>query len=129
MTLARSFVLTLAAAVAVLALAACQKGGAATSPQAAAAPATGGSAPAGPLLIAPEDVRTVGLATHAAGPVITGSVQPERRADLRAEISSVVLQVYKENGESVKRGDLLVRLDPTSIRDSLQSAEAASRAA
>jgi membrane fusion protein, multidrug efflux system len=81
------------------------------------------------LLIAPEDVRTVALQTHASGPVITGSVQPERRADLRAEVSAVVLQVLKENGEAVHKGDLLVRLDDTAIRDSLQSAEAASRAA
>ena len=38
----------------------------------------------------------------ASGPVITGSVQPERRADLRAEVSAVVLQVLKENGEPVQ---------------------------
>jgi RND family efflux transporter MFP subunit len=80
-------------------------------------------------LIAPEDVRTVGLQTHASGPVITGSVEPERRADLRAELSAVVLQVLKENGEVVHKGDLLVRLDDTSIRDSLQSAQESSRAA
>jgi RND family efflux transporter MFP subunit len=62
------------------------------------------------------------------GPVITGSIQPERRADLRAEVSAVVLQVLKENGETVKRGDVLVKLDETSIRDSLRSAEDAVRA-
>ena len=103
-------------------LAGCQKSGAGGAAAAA-------SAPSATLLIAPEDVRTVGLQTHASGPVITGSVEPERRADLRAEISAVVLQVLKENGEPVHRGDLLVRLDDTSIRDSLRSAEEASRAA
>jgi RND family efflux transporter MFP subunit len=91
--------------------------------------ASAASAPAAALLISPEDVRVVGLQSHASGPVITGSVQPERRADLRAEISAVVLQVLKENGDLVHKGDLLVRLDDTSIRDSLQSAEASSRAA
>jgi len=40
-----------------------------------------------------------------------------------------VLQVFKENGEPVRKGDLLVRLDQTSIRDALSSAEEASRAA
>jgi len=129
MTLSRRFTAsrsTLLATAAILALAAslagCQKSGA----QAAASAA---SAPAAALLIAPEDVRTVALQTHASGPVVTGSVEPERRADLRAEVSAVVLQVYKENGEAVHKGDLLVRLDDTAIRDSLQSAEAASRAA
>ena len=98
-------------------------------PPAAPGAADAASAPSTKLLISPEDVRTVGLQNHASGPVITGSVEPERRADLRAEVSAVVLQVLKENGEPVKKGDLLVRLDDTAIRDSLQSAQEASRAA
>jgi membrane fusion protein (multidrug efflux system) len=81
------------------------------------------------LLVAPEDVLTVQSNALASGPVITGSIQPERKADLRAEVSAVVLQVLKENGEPVKRGDVLVKLDETAIRDSLMSAEAAARAA
>ena len=81
------------------------------------------------LIISPEDVLTIESNALASGPVITGSVQPERNADLRAEVSAVVIQVLKENGEAVKRGDILVKLDETSIRDSLNSAEEASRAA
>ncbi len=80
------------------------------------------------LLVAPEDLLTLSQQGHASGPVITGSIQPERRADLRAEVSAVVLQVLKENGDPVKRGDLLVRLDDTAIRDTLASAEEAARA-
>ena len=80
------------------------------------------------LLVSPEDVLTIQSNALASGPVITGSVQPERNADLRAEVSAVVIQVLKENGEAVKRGDVLVRLDETAIRDSLNSAEEASRA-
>src|SRR5476649_788964 len=81
------------------------------------------------LLISPEDVLTISGNALASGPAVTGSVQPERKADLRAELSAVVLQVLKENGEVVHKGDLLVRLDDTSIRDSLQSAEESGRAA
>ena len=88
-----------------------------------------GSASERPLLISPEDLLTVRSNALASGPSITGSVQPERRADLRAEVSAVVLQVLKENGDAVRRGDLLVRLDDTAIRDSLTSADASSRAA
>ncbi|SEK20795.1 RND family efflux transporter, MFP subunit [Roseateles sp. YR242] len=80
------------------------------------------------LILAPEDVQTLGVGEYASGPVVTGSIQPERRADLRAELQAVVLAVYKENGESVKRGDLLARLDDTAIRDSVQSADEAVRA-
>lgn len=76
------------------------------------------------LTIAPEDILTIQANALASGPIVTGSIQPERKADLRAEISAVVLQVLKDNGDVVRRGDVLVRLDQTSIRDNLQSAEA-----
>jgi membrane fusion protein, multidrug efflux system len=82
-----------------------------------------------PLIVSPEDLHTVRSSALASGPAITGTIQPERRADLRAEVPAIVLQVLKENGDVVKRGDLLVRLDATAIRDSLSSAEAAQRAA
>jgi membrane fusion protein (multidrug efflux system) len=80
------------------------------------------------VLVSPEDLLTVQSNALASGPVITGSIQPERRADLRAEVSTLVLQVLKENGEAVKRGDVLVKLDETAIRDSLMSADEAVRA-
>jgi membrane fusion protein, multidrug efflux system len=106
-------------------LAGCGKG---SGPGGAAAARTADAASAPMLLLAPEDLRTVALTDRAQGPVVTGSIQPERRADLRAEVSSVVLGVLKDNGEAVRRGDLLVRLDDTAIRDSLTSANESVRA-
>lgn len=97
--------------------------GAATT---AATAASAASAPV--LLLSAEDLRTLGTSVLANGPVITGSLMPEKRADLRSEISAVVQQVLKDNGQSVKRGELLVRLDDTSIRESLGSADEAARA-
>jgi RND family efflux transporter MFP subunit len=79
------------------------------------------------LIVAPEDVLTIAGSALTSGPVVTGSIQPERKADLRAEVSAVVLQVLKENGDAVRRGDVLVRLDETSIRDNLASAEDGAR--
>jgi membrane fusion protein, multidrug efflux system len=116
------------------ALTACSRSGGVTDKSASVAqPANGGPAAAAatdlPLLISPEDVLTVRSSTVASGPAISGSVQPERYADLRAEVPAVVLQVLKDNGDPVRRGDLLVRLDDTAIRDSLNSAEASARAA
>lgn len=107
------------------ALAACSKD--AKDPAKAGASADAKAAPA-QLLIAPEDLLTVQTNSLASGPVVTGSVQPERKADLRAEVSAVVLQVLKENGDTVKRGDVLVKLDETAIRDQMTSAEEAARA-
>jgi membrane fusion protein (multidrug efflux system) len=81
------------------------------------------------LKVSAEDTLVVQSSALASGPVITGSIQPERRADLRAEVSAIVLQVLKENGEAVQKGDVLLRLDETSIRDNVSSAEEAARAA
>ncbi|MFO0122586.1 MAG: efflux RND transporter periplasmic adaptor subunit [Inhella sp.] len=125
--------LVLAAALVLLALAGCgkpDKPAAGTSATAASAPARAGPTKAAPvLLLAPEDVRTVDATLRATGPVINGSLQPERRADLRAEVAATVQQVLKDNGELVRAGDLLVRLDDTAIRESLVSAEETVRAA
>ena len=92
-------------------------------------PAGATTAGAATLLIAPEDVILVRTATLGSGPLVTGTIQPDRRADLRAEVPAVVLAVLKENGEAVRKGDLLVRLDDTAIRDGLLSAQDAERAA
>ena len=120
------------------ALAACskdkapEKASASSSASASATADKGGATDKKPpvkLVIAPEDIMTVQSNALASGPVVTGSIQPERKADLRAEVSAVVLQVLKENGDVVKRGDILVKLDETSIRDNLNSAEDNARSA
>ncbi|MFG6461241.1 efflux RND transporter periplasmic adaptor subunit [Roseateles sp. DXS20W] len=103
-----------------LLLTACGKGG---KPEEAKS-----AKPAAPLLLAPEDLRQVGQSGLIGSPVITGAIQPARRADLRAEVAAVVLQVARDNGERVRAGDLIIRLDATAIRDSLTSAEEALRA-
>jgi len=112
--------LAAAIVISVFSLAGCGKG---------AAGKTADAEKLAPMLISPDDVLTVSSNAMATGPSITGSIEPERRADLRAEVSAVVLAVLKENGDPVKRGDLLVRLDQTSIRDSLTAADASARAA
>ena len=113
----------LIAAVLATSLTACDKspGKADSKKEATAQPAK--------LVIAPEDFITVQANALTSGPVVTGSIQPERRADLRAEVSAVVLQVLKENGDPVRRGDVLARLDQTAILDSLHSAEDNARSA
>lgn len=101
---------------------------AAQAPSQAAAAATSTSG-APPLSLGPEDVWVAGRSAGVAPPVITGSIQAERRADLRAELASVVLRVVRDNGEPVRKGELLVKLDDAAIRDSLTSADEALRAA
>jgi RND family efflux transporter MFP subunit len=81
------------------------------------------------LSLGHEDIVQLGTADHGTGPVISGSLQPEMRADLRAEVSAMVVKVHKENGEAVRKGDLLVTLDSSVLRDNLSSAEESLRAA
>ena len=90
-------------------------------------PAAAAGAAAAPLLVAPEDMLTVADGAAGGGPVISGTIAAERKADLRAEASAVVLEVLKDNGDLVRRGDLLVRLDETAIRDNLNAAEESAR--
>ncbi|MCG2586167.1 efflux RND transporter periplasmic adaptor subunit [Massilia sp. TS11] len=115
------FVLAIASA-----LAACGKK---DGPAASGSASASANAKAVQLQVAAEDVTAVQSASIASGPVVTGSIQPERRADLRAEVSAVVLQVLKENGDVVKKGDILARLDETAIREAVLSAEEGERAA
>lgn len=110
--------------LATLALASCGK-----SDRPAAAKAGAQPAAATRLLLGAEDLVTLATSQRASGPVITGSVQPARRADLRAEVAAVVTQVLKDNGDRVRTGDLLMKLDDTALRDNLASAEEAVRAA
>lgn len=130
MRLHHALALTLSASL----LAGCGKkpaeDGKASATGSAAQTAAAASAAAGPsLLVAPEDLLSLRPSRIAQGPVVSGAVQPGKRADLRAEVAAVVMQVLKDNGEAVRSGDLLMRLDDTAIRDSLTSAEEALRAA
>lgn len=81
------------------------------------------------MLIVPEDLVEISTTRIASGPVISGSLQAKKQADLRAEVSAIVMQVVKDNGDQVKKGDLLVRLDDTTFRQAMASAQEAERAA
>lgn len=63
------------------------------------------------------------------GPPISGTMTPQQAATLRTELSGPVVQTYVEQGQSVKRGQTLVRIDDTSLREALLSAQSAARSA
>lgn len=82
-----------------------------------------------PLQLVEQDLLTLSESTLARGPVISGSLQPVVKAELNAEVSGIVMQVLKDNGDIVKAGDVLVKLDQTTYRDKLLSAQEAERSA
>jgi len=58
------------------------------------------------------------------GPSISGTLEPDREAVLRAQVSGSVLQTYADQGQAVSAGTVLARLDATGIQDAYLSARA-----
>ncbi len=63
------------------------------------------------------------------GPSIAGTMTPQQSATLRSEISGSVVQTNVEQGQSVKRGQILARIDDTSLREAMLSTQSAQRSA
>ncbi|HYH94646.1 efflux RND transporter periplasmic adaptor subunit [Hyalangium sp.] len=81
------------------------------------------------VTLGPENVARVETRTLQSGPVVSGSLQARRAATLRAEVASPVLEMKAEQGQPVKRGALLARLDDVASQDQLLAARSAVRVA
>ena len=64
-----------------------------------------------------------------AGPSISGTMTPQQSATLRSELSGPIVATYAEQGQAVKRGQLLARIDDTAIRQAFVAAQSSERAA
>ncbi|MBC7791967.1 MAG: efflux RND transporter periplasmic adaptor subunit [Anaerolineae bacterium] len=76
-----------------------------------------------------ENVVVVEQSELKSGPGISGSLAPRFEATVRAEVGGAVLQTYAEQGQAVRKGALLARIDETGLRDAFLSARAAVRTA
>ena len=76
-----------------------------------------------------EGVYVVGRGVVESGPAISGSLQPGRKAVVRAEAAGTLVTLSVEVGESVAAGSVIGRIDDSAIRDSYASAQMAVRAA
>lgn len=83
------------------------------------------SAGSNAVVVGPENVAVVRLQDVRTGPALSGSLQPEQDATVRAELSAAVVQTYVDVGQRVAAGTLLARLDDRAIRDSYLSAQTA----
>lgn len=79
--------------------------------------------------IGPENVVTVKRDTIVVGPIISGELRPEREATVRAELGGSMTEVAVEEGQAVKRGQLLGRIEVQALEDTRQSAMSAVRSA
>jgi RND family efflux transporter MFP subunit len=79
--------------------------------------------------VGPEGIVVASLGTIRTGPSISGTMTPQNSATLRSELSGSIVQTYVEQGQPVKRGQLLARIDDSSIREALLSTQSAARSA
>ncbi len=118
---ARSIPSTLAV-LALGALAACGGDGKAEdTAQAAPAPSA--------VTVGPENVAVVTRDTIQSGPAISGSLQPERQATIRAEASGTVTAALVEPGQRVTRGQALARIETSGLAEQAISARSGVAAA
>jgi RND family efflux transporter MFP subunit len=82
-----------------------------------------------PAVIGPENLAVAVDTTLTAGPLLSGSLEPELAATVRAELGGSVTELLADDGQAVKRGQVLVRIDDTALRDAYVSARAALRSA
>lgn len=93
-----------------------------------------GSAEATPAEVPSVNLRPDNIAVAiereiATGPSISGTLTAERQATLRAEVPGVVTHTLVEQGQPVKAGQVLLRLDDSAIRDAALSARSSLRTA
>jgi RND family efflux transporter MFP subunit len=99
--------------ITVAALGACKGADATKTPTASSA-----------MLVGPENVAVVKAEEIRSGPALSGALQPEEQATVRAEVGGIVLQTYAEAGRAVSRGQVLARIDDAALREAELSARA-----
>ena len=98
---------------------ACKRGE--PAPQAAPAPAA--------IQIGPENTATVTRQVISTGPLISGTLMAEREAMVRSEAGGSILQVRAAEGQAVRRGAVLARIEDQALADAHVSAQSAVRTA
>jgi RND family efflux transporter MFP subunit len=80
------------------------------------------SVPPATVTIGPENIAVAKTTRIEQGPALSGSLAPETQAEIRAELSGSVLQTYAEQGQPVRNGQVLARIDDVAVRDQVLSA-------
>ena len=100
--------------VAGLAAAACKGGNAETADSAAVAATTIGT----------ENITVVTTGVLESGPTVSGALAPEREASVRAQVGGSVLQTFADQGQAVRAGQTLARIEGGGVQDQFLSARA-----
>lgn len=114
----RIFSLTLPSA-ALVSIVACQGGSAAETDSTAVETTTIGA----------ENIAVVVNGLLQSGPTVSGAIMPEREAAVRAQVGGSVLQTYADQGQAVRSGQTLARIEAGGLQDAYLSARAGVTAA
>src|SRR5438552_7008880 len=76
------------------------------------------------ITVGSENIAVATTGSIMAGPTISGTLEPEREAVLRAQVQGSLLQTYADQGQAVSAGTVLARIDATGIQDAYNSARA-----
>lgn len=75
-------------------------------------------------IIGNENIAVVTVGPISTGPSLSGALMPERSATVRAQLSGSVLQTYAEQGQAVRAGSTLAKMDQTALQEPYLSARA-----
>jgi membrane fusion protein (multidrug efflux system) len=81
------------------------------------------------MFVGLENLTVAQQETLQVGPAISGTLEPERQAQMRAEVGGAMVEVNVEPGQPVSRGAVLGRIDDAGLRDAATSATIALRTA
>ena len=101
------------AAIAAISIAACKGGNAGESDSTAAVTTVG-----------TENIAVVTNGMLQSGPTVSGAIMPEREASVRAQVGGSVLQTFIDQGQAVKSGQTLARIEAGGLQDMFLSARA-----
>lgn len=77
------------------------------------------------ITVGPENIAVVQTRKIQSGPELSGSLEADEQATVRAEVQGAVLETFAEPGQRVAKGQPLARLDDTVLREQALSAQSA----
>jgi RND family efflux transporter MFP subunit len=83
------------------------------------------NAPPPEIVLGPADTALVVRGPVETGPALSGTLQPQVQATVRAQSSGTVLEALAQPGETVRGGQTIARIDTAALNEGLTSARAA----
>ena len=77
------------------------------------------------MIVGPENIAIVKAQEIRSGPALSGNLEPEVQATVRAEVGGAVLQTHAEQGDHVSAGQTLVNIDDSALREAELAAQSA----